>query len=87
MSKRQLYSWLISVIRFSSVRLIYDIVAPPMAKIRYNPIIAENTWFVKSKTKFSGSRQQFYFGYHPKRWDYEKDSFVHKISVDICEQM
>lgn len=41
-----------------------------MAKIRYNPIIAENAWFVKSKTKFSGSRQQFYFGYHPKRWDY-----------------
>lgn len=43
-----------------------------MAKIRYNPIIAENAWFVKSKTKFSGLRQQFYFGYHPKRWDYEK---------------
>lgn len=58
-----------------------------MAKIRYNPIIAENAWFVKSKTKFSGLRQQFYFGYHPKRWDYEKNSFVHNISVDICGQM
>lgn len=58
-----------------------------MAKIRYNPNIAENTWFVKSKTKFSCSGQQLYFGYCPKRGDHEKGACVHTVSVGICEQM